>query len=463
MSSSGEAAEVEANELSPFVADIVEAYGQFAGLQQQKLRMVKFVAGREAEIDDPVATTSAILRERYTHVDGDKIDAVLNEVSQHLTVKKGTGGADPTVAVTDQIEEVMQRCLSILPAHYVSTCFLEFLQQSLEAARRPGQARDFRTSVFASMIADFEALMVNVATRMYSENPLALSAKERAVAWSEIFKLVDIDDFREQLIDEAVVDLMRGSFSDWMSTLKRDHGIDLAKYASSPQIIEVFQRRHVLMHNGGIVSSLYLRNCPKVTAQRGDRLDVTDDYFAQSADLLSVVALALSVQALFKYSNEERVQTELRMADWVYQLLLRRRYGAVHDYLVEVPFDRMASLSSKEICRINMWLALKRLGRFDECRSEVEAWQVGHLEDRFKLARHCLLGEVEEAAQLCAEMRTNGSLPLKHWAEWPILEEVREYEAERPDDPVIPEVPALEPEPELDGPNGLAGEHDSHP
>lgn len=126
-------------------------------------------------------------------------------------------------------------------------------------------------------------------------------------------------------------------------------------------------------------------------------------------------------------ANEAGVE-EL-ITNWVYELLVQRRYRVIIDYLQPIRWDRFANVLAAEIMRVNRWIAMKRNGRLEECRTEIENWQVVHLKDQFNLAKLVLLGDIEEAAALSDHLLQTGGLRLSHWAEWPLLEEVREHQS----------------------------------
>ncbi len=409
---------------------LIESYVEFAGLQQQRLQTASYMLERQMEIDDPITASKTVLQARYSHLDSEKIEHVLRVLAPHVKVEESAEDAQgPSLQLGEGLSDALSESMETLTAPYGIVCFTTLAQEALESRRSGGNTDDLRASLFAGLIADFESFMVSLMTDLYTDNPRRMPSKERTFTANQVLAINDMAAFREELIDHAVVDIMRGSFADWLAALSRDHGVNVGQYTDSSQLLEVFQRRHVLVHNGGRVSRLYRMKCPDEAVKLGEKISVTPEYFQMAADRLVVVALGLTVNAILQHCKEDATSTETRTADWVYELLLRRRYQAVHDFVEGLPFDRLKDDQSSVICRVNGWLALKRLDRFDECRKEVEAWQVGHLEDRFKLAKHALLGELELAAALCKKMRESDELSIKHWIEWPMLEEVRAYEA----------------------------------
>lgn len=399
--------------------------------------MASFIHERQAEIDDPVAVALRTMVERYQHLDKGAVSRALVPIAEAVEAARRASetGDEAGTSHKDDLSTVLLKASELLGTEYAIACFLTLVQAKAESNRDRGNSDDLRASLFAGLIADFELFMVSLLTHLYSDDPRTLSSKERTFTWSEVMAISDLADFREEMVEQAVVDVMRGSLADWMTALKRDHDVEVDVYTGTAQMAEFFQRRHVIVHNGGKASRLYIKKCPKVAVELGEDLPVSLEYFRDAADALAVAALGLAVAAMLKVPSESPTWAEKRMADWTYELLLRRRYQAVDLYLSALPVKRLQDLQIAEICRVNHWIALKRLGRFGECRASVEGWQVDHLGDRFKLAKLALLDDVPEAARLCKQMRDRDELPLRHWIEWPILEEVRAYEAAQAETP----------------------------
>ena len=391
-------------------------YSQFATQQQNKLQMIRFLIDKQAEIDDPMTVVRAVLTERHSHLDERDVDRVLE-----LIYSTSLPDLDKT-----EFEELISRCTDIL-GEYAFEAFMIYMEHERGSL---GPTDDHLASIFTALIADFEAFVVNFLTAIYSARPEVLASGGKTVPWSVLVTADSIEAVRDELIDSAVVDVMRGPFKDWMSTLKSDFAIPVEKYCSEPAVAERFQRRNVIVHNGGLASRLYIKNCPDFHVEHGAQLPITKEYLRETADELAVIALAIAVGGMIHLAKGDQDVEKLanrQMGDWVYELLLRRRYVAVDHYLVHAPISRLADRQTEEICRVNHWVALYRMGRGSECAAEVEQWQVDHLGGQYQLAKMVLTGEMETAARLAADLRRSGELPTKHWLQWPLLESVREH------------------------------------
>jgi hypothetical protein len=433
-------------------ADVTAAYRQFSELQRQKLIMLDHLVDLFEDLDDPWIAARSVLCRRYPHVQPEQFDAVFAAVASyfkglpagppesegHVPVAQHIPSLDVSRLGIDSFREqfgpVIDQYSGPLTRGYVEAAVTTFLQEMLRLIGGTANAELLRRSVFTAMVADFEAYVSRILTRLHQERPDRLRDSNKTVPLQRVLQSQDLQTLQAELVDAVVIDTMRGPFDEWLGALKGQFGVDVSNYANHPEVTELFQRRHVIMHNGALASRLYVEKCPESGAQVGELLEVSDEYLRRAADRLIVVALALTAKVLFTLLERDRQSaTEDFVADRVYQILLDRRYRAVHAYLTEVPFDRFVNESAAAVCKVNLWLALKRLGRFAECRSAVEAWQVTHLGPSYRLARMCLLDDTEAASALSKRLLENGDFRLSSWVEWPLLEEVRKYEAEQED------------------------------
>jgi hypothetical protein len=77
------------------------------------------------------------------------------------------------------------------------------------------------------------------------------------------------------------------------------------------------------------------------------------------------------------------------------------------------------------IFKVNMALAIKAMDGLDGIADEISSWDVSALSDRFKLAKACLMGDLDEAFRLLTLLTDRDELSTEDLVEWPLLSEVR--------------------------------------
>ncbi|OCI31036.1 hypothetical protein OERS_22460 [Oerskovia enterophila] len=287
------------------------------------------------------------------------------------------------------------------------------------------------SSLLTSLVGGFEMFIADLANYAYREFPAALSLSGASFTWQDVTSHSSIESLREQTIERAVNEMLRASFDDWLATFEKKFSVAVPSVVREVAVREVFQRRNLVVHNDSVVNELYrekvrgLPECPPV----GVQLVVDAEYLRDAADRLWATAWHLAWafgDKLIKGGDREIF--EMFICNVPYRHLEDKRYRAIEfadcAHVVRSVKDEGNAL----ILKVNVWLAKKRLGKFDECRDEIVAWPTAHLSPQYQLARLALLDQLEEGMALVEEIRYTKNLSFTSWYTWPLLEELREYE-----------------------------------
>ena len=263
----------------------------------------------------------------------------------------------------------------------------------------------------------------------YSKYPDAADSGEKAFTLSQLKQFDGVEDAEKYLASQKVVDIMYGSVGDWVAWFKKERKLDLGFFESQmPAITEVFQRRHLLIHNGGVVNRLYLANVAPELREgiaAGDSIPVDPAYINSSSQLLEVAFCGLACQFWKQLEPKSEARTAV-MLDVIYDRLVAGRDSCVEGLCQCVLNDKNAKESHLLTARVNYWLALKRQGRIEEVRSEIEAADYSAKAGRFRLARLALLDEVDRVlADLPAAYRSD-EVTIGEFVRWPLFADVRE-------------------------------------
>jgi hypothetical protein len=287
-------------------------------------------------------------------------------------------------------------------------------------------------SLLTSAIADFEVLISRLVQGLLKLRPEILRGSDRAYLFRELEQFSDINEIRMHVVQELVDALLRGGFEDWTAWFVRQ-GIVVEGVTKDPDasLIEAFQRRHLLVHNGGIVNRQYLSKTGASDAIVGRRLKVTGEYIQNTTDIFSAAALKITFAIVLKLhkSKNQASETENAMQKRSYDLLYSGRDQVVISF-GEWAESRWNDDTNRLTSQVNLWLAHKRLEGLDSIRDEVDGWNTHSLSGTFRLAKLALLDELDPAYELAARLITTGELQVKSWRTWPVLEAVRLYEAE---------------------------------
>lgn len=149
----------------------------------------------------------------------------------------------------------------------------------------------------------------------YECHPGALESDDKIYSFNEVRSFGDLDRFLDHVIDTKIDGFLRGSLSDWAKFFQRMK-IDMTRFALSwEDFAECFQRRHVIVHNGGRVSRQYLERVDpnwieqhKEEAQLGKVLRVNDEYLVKAFDSFELVGSLLCQECWKRFAPDQRDQ-----------------------------------------------------------------------------------------------------------------------------------------------------------
>lgn len=249
----------------------------------------------------------------------------------------------------------------------------------------PGIHRELlNRSILMCLVSHFEVLVSDLAHLYYRLIPEATSSADKVLSVNELKGFKSIDDALQFVISRRVDDLVRGSIDDWHKFFNARMNIELDGLVSHvAQWREFFQRRHIMVHAGGRVTERYVASVDwdrlgDAPPPVGKKLDLDDDYIARAINAFEVSGLLLSQEVWKKYAPDE---TRLRL-----DRLTGGRRGAVYSKLLSRNWyvaEHLANWGARDsdapedvmlICKFNRWLCIKRQGRWEEVRKEVQAF-----------------------------------------------------------------------------------------
>jgi hypothetical protein len=269
-------------------------------------------------------------------------------------------------------------------------------------------------------------------------NPNALIQDEE----ERQFSIADARGFRSEedafdlLLSRRVSAEMRETLAGWAKWFRKHCArADLPELALDWQASrEIFERRHVVLHSGGLVSSEYLAKLefPKGSAPvLGSRLVVDEAYLQNAFDQLDALGTAIGILAWGTWFPDERPQSTSALVNRTYELLFLERWSVVEKIaaLCRRPGFECVD-GARHALRCNGWFARAERDGYAAIRSEVEMWDASALSLTFRLVRLVLLQKLEDALRLVPSALAPGSedgLTRGELREWPILRTLRAH------------------------------------
>lgn len=424
-------------EESPEDEALSKLLDNYAESQYELLRLGHFISMNSSEIDSPKERAWNDIQRKFPDADPGEFMTAWEAFQKVLT--HSYSESDETAGLTeadkmntkDEVRSDIDALFKALPQDIESGYFRALSQPKNVQPSSPL----LLSSLLVTVVSEFEILIGNLIREFLTRYPQALESIDRKYTWKEIAGFDSMDEFREIVIERAVDQTLRGSNQDWMDLISRRFKVAIPSLCKQPEFQEIFQRRHLIVHNGGIVNSIYLDKAGPSAKNRslGEELSVDINYLNRAADVLlaaGVALLANTTAKLFKqterYKTVDGVFTHL-----TYELLQYERFECVillHDQVS----DDFGDETGKLVRQVNHWLSQKRLSQLDGELDRIEKWDTRHLGEEFQLARLALLDNHEEALLIVDEIRGTRKLSTELWLEWPLLSELREYERNLP-------------------------------
>lgn len=308
----------------------------------------------------------------------------------------------------------------------------EFIRQKWWTGPDAQLERLYR-SVMIGLVGQFEVLIADIAHQFFRRAPGALNEDEKTLSLSDLRQLGSVDVALDYLIDGAIDKLLARSVEDWARFFEKRMNIELHKMAWDWDVFkEIIQRRHIIVHADGCISRRYIQNVSPdlVEAYFGEgtigqptRLD--RDYVEKALDHFEIIGTLLCCTAWLKLDKQSLPQFQDTLLEWIYDRLHEGRWEMALAMAQKGRDNNDLSYSVRTVCRLNAWLCLKRLGRFDEIRAHAESFDDSALEQRFRLVRLAILDRDEQFFNLLKATEGAG-LDFDAWHEWPVFSEMRE-------------------------------------
>ncbi|MEU1753886.1 hypothetical protein ABZ436_14630 [Micromonospora matsumotoense] len=426
--------------------------------------LVEFTGTHVLALDDRERVIDSIIQRRGVEVSEEKRSAALQaaanffddletglDIPGRVRIELAQGTEAPRTRAPDEdpdfgekfqitFQAAMDRMLETLDANGIKDRMAMDIVTAYSATQvRKPRAGILYSSLLVTTVGACEVFLGDTMRAFLRARPEALNNSEAKFSFAEVARFESMQAFRDYSINRQVDAVLRqGSFEDWMKWFDEKLRIKYDDITSRGiDVREVFQRRHIHVHNDGRVSELYLLKVPDLEdpPALGEYLEITPSYLTSAIDHLRDFAVVLVVtigRKLYKRSAEERTMiNDLAIAS-IYDHLKAGKYHCVVE-LFDKLHDGLEKEGDRLLAQINQWIARSRLGD-TKVADEVRQWDTTTLDGRFKLAKMALLDDRRAAANLAGELIERREITRNDYREWPLLQKVREEFPEPPTD-----------------------------
>lgn len=283
-------------------------------------------------------------------------------------------------------------------------------------------------SSLMSLVSMAEWFLSQILHIYFERYPNAVGGKDKVFSLEDLRSIGTIEDARSYIVDARVEDILRGSFEDWITFFKETAKLSMGYIQSDHDVlVEIFQRRNLIVHNGGIINGIYLS---KITSQlskgltRGNEIEVSHDYLTTSIDLFERAFTLITAELWKKLDPNDKARGDalLSMID---EHLTNSRWEIAKGLGFFLTNDKMLPEKVRLRGQIHYWQALKSQGKLEEIRSDIENADLSAKEKIFQLDQLALLGREDEFFVLLSDLVSKNLISPETIAGSPIYADMR--------------------------------------
>lgn len=286
----------------------------------------------------------------------------------------------------------------------------------------------FKNSLI-SLLSSVEWFFSQILHYHYDKFPDSAGIKKKTLTLEELKSFNNLKDAENYLIDEKIESILRASFKDWLDVLRSEISLKMPYLSDfEDELIEIYQRRNLLVHNGGTVNSIYLSKVSekhKKDIEIGHRISVSEEYLERAISLLHTTFTLIACELWKKLEPNEEDRCKVTM-ELGYEYLKKGMWDISEIASVFLCADKKMPIASRTASQLNFWLSKKRSGKFEDVKKEVEDADFSDKAKVFQVALHALREETKDFFFLLPQVIKTEELEPHELIEFPIFESMRE-------------------------------------
>lgn len=289
-------------------------------------------------------------------------------------------------------------------------------------------------SLFVTLISQFDAFIGDLIKIIFKAHPEKLFSSEKNIPFKMINEFTNIDEIKGYLIEKEVESVLRESHESHFEWLENKLGIPLrSDLPIWKTYMEITERRNLLVHNNGIVSSQYLLICNKSKCDVsnksvGDKLTVSLDYFKAAYFCLYELAVKLT-QVTWRHELPDDLDHAGTNLNNICYDLIHNELFDLADTLLSFATDTLKKHSDEKIKHhflINKALSKYLAGKKDISDKILNAkdWSASGL--MYQVAVNTLLENYPQVYDGMLKIGRSNEIPKHSYQAWPLFIKIRE-------------------------------------
>jgi hypothetical protein len=288
-------------------------------------------------------------------------------------------------------------------------------------------------SLFLSLFATYDAYTGSFLAALFRKRPELLLGIDRSFPVAELLRHHSIEDIKDVVISAEVDSFRRQSYVDQLKSLEKSFAIPLRKFANWPRFVECSQRRNLMTHADGVVSTQYLSVCeaegyavPKDLVI-GSRLKLDKEYIATACDLVAEVGLKLGHVLWRKSLRSEAATADEVLHQQLFGFLEREQWSRAitfGEFFLNLP--RISSQRIRNLAVVNYAIALRAANRAADAVTLLDSIDWSAAAPDFRLADAVLRDDVPQATLWMRRIGKQGEYVTEEgYRTWPLFRTFR--------------------------------------
>lgn len=281
-----------------------------------------------------------------------------------------------------------------------------------------------------SLLSTVEWFFSQILHFHYDKFPEAAGIKNKTLTLEDLKSFNSVKDAQDFLIENRIEDILRASIKDWFKVLKDELKLGLGyKDIYENELIEIYQRRNLLVHNGGVINSIYLAKVPenqKGALKIGDVIEIEKKYLENAISKLELIFTLIACELWKKLGiedlNDEKVEI---LSDFAYKYLKQGEWEISYCANFFIMGDKSTPIASRTVAQLNVWLCKKELEGYNSIKKEIEQADYSDKSLLFQVALSALKDDKEFFFNNINQLLKTEELSPANLFEFPIFREMR--------------------------------------
>ena len=303
--------------------------------------------------------------------------------------------------------------------------------QNVEAAQKA-----LPNMFLLAIVSQFDAFITDLLKSLFKEKPELIFTSDKQISFSDLSQFASLDEARESIIEKAVEGIVRQSHEKQFERLEKLFGTSLRDGLDVwPTFIEITERRNLLAHTSGVVSTQYVNVCRRNGIPEseipnvGEKLSFPSNYLESSYAVLFEIALKMGHVLWRRVLPNDLLSSDVHYNEKCFQLIKSGRYELAIKML-SFMCDVVKKYSGEKFrlyMQLNRCNAYRLNGNKERCNELLNGIDTSALGIEFKLAEAVLRDKYGQASKLMKEIGPNHEVITRFaYSDWPIFEEFRD-------------------------------------